>query len=975
MDERREAAYFRRETEEAEISQRKRRMTPRERDAFIDEYNAKLLTPEERDRFVQEYNAEHPFSTTDSKTDEKDATTQDDNCRMEKELSSTKEQEGLDGGPGGEPTYQETLDVKYVAGEDLPDDRNDLHSLNEDNIRRVSLERGIRAVRMCVPEVRGVEIESMERLHEIIGRDFPGVKKHRDYEMLMANASLHMKTIEEFGSRETVPSGKIRKFMKEIGVAEATGRAWIVKGAKPRIYILLDEAMSKPEGEAIVTQIRENLNGVDSIAEVDQRLSHPYHESHTKIALSYPRERELTEKYFQFLDEMAEGGTIGDVSWRVGIDRCTAQLYIKGRIPWLVQKAMESPGEVREYKDDVCIDSKEKLQELIQRHPDVMEIKGFPKMLRHANAYLDLKEWQRNGGFPEMMQKDVARDLGISSWMARLYLSNEKRPKLFQIFFTHERARVKHESKLAPKALEHRIDPSYVHEKLKSLKSIEKPEAADLAKTIEDLYRASPIERRVQFAELRPYYGPKPRWLREVAKRITNQREEVERLLNERLGLANNPNSRLRIGVVKSKLYLRLQDTREANWMNLYGREMFQFGSLVRRKQLLEDACRCLGLRGIIALSQLVGQVTDYDKTVLEYQPNSDLSFKHTYLKGETLHLVLDALGMKIQDIEGAIERMGRGKLCGIRNPKFPEDPEEIDRIFAQIIGGGLSDGNIAIHNRTFSYGESDRDRVEIFKGHVAQLGEAYYREVVDDKGVTRIRYTSVVGKLLEKRGMTVGDKAMCNDDLPEFIREGSPETVCVYFSQMWAEDGSFAVRPNQSNLGGFRWDRAVALHDPTKNARYGLDLGITQKHIELVRKFGDRITNDLFGPQRHLTGRSLRNLGNSPNESVSSYACELHNIVLENPNRLMVSEMRMLKEKLGIMTTPYLARITFYEGTGRLSSLWSAQTNSNMDAIRAAILTTPDDIKKKRATEEWLRTRRNQVQVAKKKLEEEGLL
>ncbi|MHA1484951.1 MAG: hypothetical protein ACTSPR_06500, partial [Candidatus Thorarchaeota archaeon] len=90
---------------------------------------------------------------------------------------------------------------------------------------------------------------------------------------------------------------------------------------------------------------------------------------------------------------------------------------VEGRIPWLVQKAMESPEEVREYKDDVCIDSKEKLQELIQRHPDVMEIRGFPKMLRHANAYLDLIEWQRNGGSPEMMQTDIARDLGISSWM------------------------------------------------------------------------------------------------------------------------------------------------------------------------------------------------------------------------------------------------------------------------------------------------------------------------------------------------------------------------------------------------------------------------------------------------------------------------------------------------------------------------------------------------------------------------------
>ena len=973
MDERRESDYFHRETEETEISQRKRRMTPRQRDAFIDEYNAKLLTPEERDRFVQEYNAEHPFSTTDSKTDEKAATTQDDSRRMEKELSSTKEQGGMDGGPRGEPTYQETLNMKRVAGEDLPEDKDNSHSLNDSDIRKVRLERGFRAVRMCMPEVRGVKIESMEQLHEIIGRDFPGVKEHRDYEMFMVQANLHMETIEEFGSRETVASGKIREFMKEIGVAEATGRAWIVKGAKPRIYTLLDEAMSKSKGEAIVTQIRENLNGVDSIAEVDRRLSHPYHESHTKTVLGYPLKREYAEKYFQFLDEMAEGGTIRDVSWRVGINPSAAHDYLKGRIPWLVNKAMESPGEVREYKDDVCIDSKEKLQELIQRHPDVMEIKGFPKMLRHANAYLDLKEWQRNGGFPEMMQKDLARDLGISSSRVRSYLLNEMRPELFQILSTRERAKVKHESKLPPKALEHRMDPSYVHEKLRSLKSIEKPETADLAKTIEDLYRASPIERRVQFAELRQYHQHGPLWLREVAKEIINQREEVERLLNERLGLANNPNSRLRIGVVESKLYLRLQDTREANWMNLYGRELFQFKSFAQKKELLGDARRHLGLRGNTVLSQLVGQVTDYDRTVSGHQPNADLSSLHAYLKGETLHLVLDALGMKIQDIETAIERIGRGERYGIRNPKFPEDPEEIDRVIARIVGGGLSDGHIQIHNRMFSYGESDRDRVEIFKGHVAQLGEAYYREVVDDNGVTCIRYTSVVGHLLERRGMTVGDKAMCNENLPEFIREGSPETVCSYFRQMWPEDGSFAVRPN--NQGKFHWDRGVALHDPTKNARYGLDLGVTQKHIELVRKFGNRITGGLLGPRWELSARKLRRQTDSPNESFSSCACELREIVLENPNRLMVSEMQMLRERLGIMTRPYLIAITSYEGTGRLSSLWHAQTRSNMDAIRAAILTTPDDVRKKKAIEEWLRNRGNEVQVVRKKLEEEGLL
>ena len=86
---------------------------------------------------------------------------------------------------------------------------------------------------------------------------------------------------------------------------------------------------------------------------------------------------------------------------------------------------------------------------------------------------------------------------------------------------------------------------------------------------------------------------------------------------------------------------------------------------------------------------------------------------------------------------------------------------------------------------------------------------------------------------------------------------------------------------------------------------------------------------------------------------SVSSCACELREIVFGNPNRLMMSEMKMLRERLGIMTTPYLVGITSYKGTGRLSSLWHAQTKRIMDTIRAGILTPADDIRKRKAIEE----------------------
>ncbi|MHA2425824.1 MAG: hypothetical protein ACXAEF_13620 [Candidatus Thorarchaeota archaeon] len=293
--------------------------------------------------------------------------------------------------------------------------------------------------------------------------------------------------------------------------------------------------------------------------------------------------------------------------------------------------------------------------------------------------------------------------------------------------------------------------------------------------------------------------------------------------------------------------------------------------------------------------------------------------------------------------------------------------------MYASILGAGLSDGHVAKHDQGFIYTESDSERVEIFNNQVRRFGDVYSSECIEPNGVLRTRYSSTFGRALESRGLISGDKSLQNRGFPDWLKNASSEVLREYYSPMWAQEANFKTRI-QDNRGEFQWDRGVAFHDPSKQKSYNYHSSISDKHIGLFMDYGTRKDSTVLGPHRVITYGRLEELTKHPDEQVSITASELKLVAFENQSELLNDEIAGLG-KLGIGASPYLSKVTYYEESGRVSSLWHASTKTSEDAMRAAILTPPEDVIKRDKVEKWVGENQELAERIRKNLLNDGFL
>ncbi|MFW9888590.1 MAG: hypothetical protein ACFFER_10430 [Candidatus Thorarchaeota archaeon] len=876
--------------------------------------------------------------------------------------------------------------LKRVAGEPREDDGSkedteqdltrhlDSQQREGTEIRGRTLERGSRWVNMHIPEYDGKKLYSFEQVEDLIQRDVPGLMEHRDIEEMLRHGRAHMEAIERFRCNKTVTNMDITEFAKEVDIPEKTVRAWITEGAEPQLYPTMDNALTKDDAEAKVAKVREGLNGVDSFDELQKRLSHPYHEEHTKKQVRYPKDLESSRKYFAFLDEMEKGGTISDVSRRVGIRQPSGSRYLEGRKTRLIKSAMEPIPEhmVEETRERDRIDSPRKYREALERNPFVKEHPDFERLDHEARVYTKFMELKRRGELPDRLVKDLAEEHKVGKQQLASWLSERKTQELVRNLEIYDMARATHESKLKPEAFEHRFDPSKVYEHFQHLREVKHPTADQLAEAIENMYRSSGLTSRVQWGELKPYHGGGPRWLREVAQSIHDHRAEVEAALNKRLGLDTDPDTRMRLGVLDSKLYLRREDTSLWNWMNIYKNEVFHFKRLDQKKELVDEAKARLDIQGGTRLSELAYYLTDLEKAVQNSRPRNDLNRTMSHLRGESLHLVLDATEQNIQGIQDEIKRIGmqRNGRGGISNPQFPSDVKEIMSMFTSVLGAGLSDGHIEISNDGFVYAEGNRDRVDIFNKQVDRFGDVYRSEDIRPDGNIRTRYASTFGRALERKGLTSGDKCLQNNGFQDWLKNACPEVKRKYYGPLWAEDGNF----NNGSKGHprFQWDRAVVLRDPAKSENYDFEPLATQEHADLVSEFGILKESDCFEGIYGLTIGRLKKLTSHPDDRIAQTAQSLYDVAINTESELLNDEIDGLGS-LSIEAKPYLVKVNFSEKTGRLSSLWHASTLTKDDAMRTAILCPPEDIRKYSDVRLWMMSEDDLKNRVRTQIREEG--
>lgn len=246
------------------------------------------------------------------------------------------------------------------------------------------------------------------------------------------------------------------------------------------------------------------------------------------------------------------------------------------------------------------------------------------------------------------------------------------------------------------------------------------------------------------------------------------------------------------------------------------------------------------------------------------------------------------------------------------------------------------------------------------FKEIINQLGEIQYWESKRDDGYT-IGLPAVLGRVLRKWGMPIGDKNIQNSDLPEVIREGNNRVKREYLRQMIAEDGSFSFKG-----GGwrFKWNRAVTLYS-TRMENYSLIPRIGESEQEFLIRHGERKTTDYKNPyskkegpteQIVITKGRLDELLLDSNPEIATKSLSFQKMIMENTSRLLESEKKIV-ESLGIEVVRRWDSVVLYSETGKISLLWSCTSRKNRDAAIWAKVAPPDHKRKMKSVEksiEW---------------------
>ncbi len=122
--------------------------------------------------------------------------------------------------------------------------------------------------------------------------------------------------------------------------------AYIKKARRPRLYQLLENAFSKTEALAKITEINRENNGICSINDLMGRLKSYYHFQELTGLFGYQHRLTQVEKYFHAIELFKEGGNIADIAKEIGKDRGFVRKWLLNKIrPDLVNLARQIPTE------------------------------------------------------------------------------------------------------------------------------------------------------------------------------------------------------------------------------------------------------------------------------------------------------------------------------------------------------------------------------------------------------------------------------------------------------------------------------------------------------------------------------------------------------------------------------------------------------------------------------------------------------
>jgi len=396
--------------------------------------------------------------------------------------------------------------------------------------------------------------------------------------------------------------------------------------------------------------------------------------------------------------------------------------------------------------------------------------------------------------------------------------------------------------------------------------------------------------------------------------------------------------------VVKNRIYLSKKKLEEFSWTELLDVELFYVNQKWKRESVGKVLGK-LGLKNLTQLSMLIQKISGYGQNspIPVGGKNADLQSKADYLSGRSLDFILRVLGVKFKDITKYVFRLGRsqGKNWQIKDPKFPEGLKLkilLSRLFAII----ASDGHIDKESYRLLYSEETVERRKRVLDIIASLGDVWKLEIHDSERGDSIQFPSILGRLMHKIGIPVGDKVLQGYGIPKFIMKGQSEIQKAYLQELIPEEGSVTYNV----YGGLKilWGRTVVLHEVRSSKKYAKQKSLKKELVKLIIDKGQyEEKRDCY----RVSAGKLRELKSDSNPKIRRLAIELDRIVREDPSTLLIDEKKLCK-KLGIKTGDHLCYVRYYVRSGRVSAHWEAHTASQKDVEKWWKMAPPNDERKR---------------------------
>ena len=336
--------------------------------------------------------------------------------------------------------------------------------------------------------------------------------------------------------------------------------------------------------------------------------------SATEVAQEKIKTPEVQEKGSE-VDEAGEVTAIEIV--RDAIEKLREQEEKEGEISSKLEEAIEDLERIEKTNEstekrlrealDSIDDSEEMIDEKLEsRFTSMEEIEKAYQQHGHLGKEMNLETCEKCEQYIRVVNEDsqisdgkIADREGLGEQIIKKWREGETFGPTSYLR-EMENSRLEHETNVTDEALEHRIDPKDVQEITAKVLEQEDRSVKELTDVVEQLHKGIciPELNSVHYAEL--YETDKPLVddrLRDLAREICANREDIESDLNKRLGLVKVEYQELRVAVTDNRLYYWHVDTSPDKWLNVLADQKF-YMSKEDKLRVIDETVRHLHVRG-----------------------------------------------------------------------------------------------------------------------------------------------------------------------------------------------------------------------------------------------------------------------------------------------------------------------------------------------------------------------------------------